>query len=81
VCFFDCARPSGSYLCIFRIGNALKFSALAQFSRKQRADRRARNIFQVELYGVDFVHDALLQSRILEHLPVKNAFIIANALE
>src|SRR6185436_13051944 len=67
---------------VFAIFDALKFSARTKLVGKERADRSAGNIFEIELDGVHFIHDAFLQSRIFQHLAVGHSlFVIADALK
>ena len=66
----------------FFIGNALEITHLSRASSQERSHRRARQVFEVELHGMNFIHDSFLKSRVLEHLAVHGAlFIVAHALE
>ncbi len=80
---FDFARGSARRRRgFFFVGNALEIAHLSRAARQERSHWRAGHVFEVELHGVNFIHDSFLQSRVLEHLAVQGAlFIVAYALE
>ena len=78
--FFDGSWPRRGDFCIFAVRHPLKFTALAKVFQK-RSHRRTRHIFEIELGGMDFIHDAFLQPRIFQHLAINEAFVIAHAFK